>query len=130
MNEHKKTDNVLTLIKTLDEESRQYLECYMANAPMWILNSFQILELEKETIFIREKSPVDIVYILVEGMVKAVDYCADGVNFEYMWFKPVKLFGTMEILPVEASPICQRIPFYEWQTSDYDFYDFCTSGSF
>ncbi|MEG2350480.1 MAG: helix-turn-helix domain-containing protein [Hungatella sp.] len=95
MNEHKKIDNVLTLIKTLDEESRQYLECYMANAPMWILNSFQILELEKETIFIREKSPVDIVYILVEGMVKAVDYCADGVNFEYMWFKPVKLFGTM-----------------------------------
>ncbi|MEG0216303.1 MAG: Crp/Fnr family transcriptional regulator, partial [Hungatella sp.] len=69
MNEHKKIDNVLTLIKTLDEESRQYLECYMANAPMWILNSFQILELEKETIFIREQSPVDIGYSLVEGLV-------------------------------------------------------------
>lgn len=95
---YKQTDKVLNLISSLDEEKRAYLESYLEDAPLSILEQIEILRLKGGTTFIYEGEEAAQVYILVDGGVKAVDHYLEGVNFEYMWFKPIKVFGTMEIL--------------------------------
>ena len=47
--------------------------------------------------FIEENTPVDFVYILLKGTVRAVDYRIKGVAYDYMWFQPGKTFGAMEL---------------------------------
>ena len=47
--------------------------------------------------FIEENTPVDFVYILLKGTVRAVDYRIKGVAYDYMWFQPGKTFGAMEV---------------------------------
>lgn len=95
---NKRTDEVLSLIASLDEENRIYLNEYLANAPISIVEQFDILKMKGGTTFIFEGEKNEKIYILVEGRVKAIDQYMDGVSFEYMWFKPVKVFGVMEIL--------------------------------
>lgn len=91
-------DKLVSLKNSLKGEDKKYLDRYLTNAPMWILDSFQIIDMEKNHVFIRENSEVDRVYILVEGIVKAIDYRIFGIKYDYMRFYPVKVFGTMEIL--------------------------------
>ncbi|WP_243144538.1 Crp/Fnr family transcriptional regulator [Defluviitalea raffinosedens] len=97
-----KTENniekLVALQKKLKDPEKEYLEQYLKNAPMWLLESFQIVHMGKDHVFIREKTEVDMVYILVEGIVKAIDYRIFGIVYNYMWFYPVKTFGSMEIL--------------------------------
>lgn len=91
-------DKLVALKNAMRGEEKDYLNKYLLNAPMWILDSFQIVNMEKNHVFIRENSEVDMVYILVEGIVKAIDYRIFGIKYDYMRFYPVKVFGTMEIL--------------------------------
>lgn len=91
-------DKLVTLKDGLEGSQKEYLDKYLANAPMWLLESFQIVTMDKDTVFIREKNEVDTVYILVEGIVKGIDYRIFGIAYDYMWFYPVKVFGSMEIL--------------------------------
>lgn len=91
-------EQILSLIQGLDESEREYLEDYFSEAPLWLMQSFQIQNLEKGTIFIREQEEVTMVYILVKGIVKAVDHRVLGIAYDYMRFYPIKVFGTMEIL--------------------------------
>lgn len=94
----KRTDEVLKLIASLDAEDQSYLNAYLENAPISILEQFDIVEMEGETTFIYEGEDIRKIFILVEGRVKATDQYLDGVSYEYMWFKPVKAFGVMELL--------------------------------
>lgn len=96
LNRH--TDKVLNVIAALDDEKRNYLNKYLENAPISILEQIDIADMKGGTTFIYEGEEIEKIYILVEGSVKATDQYRDGVSFEYMWFKPVKVFGTMEIL--------------------------------
>lgn len=91
-------EKLVALQKKLKDPEKEYLEQYLKNAPMWLLESFQIVHMGKDHVFIREKTEVDMVYILVEGIVKAIDYRIFGIVYNYMWFYPVKTFGSMEIL--------------------------------
>ncbi len=86
------------LIDSLPEENKNYINQYLNNAPRWILESMQIVRKKKNSIFIEEGAAVDYVYILVEGIVRAIDYRIFGIVYDYMWFYPVKVFGSMEIL--------------------------------
>lgn len=95
---NQQTDRVLDLIAALDEERRNYLNKYLENAPISILEQIEIMDMKGGTVFIYEGEKIEKIYILVDGGVKATDQYRDGVSFEYMWFKPIKVFGTMEIL--------------------------------
>lgn len=96
--EIKRVENVLQLLQELSEEPKKYLEEFLVNAPVWLLSSFYLRRLEKNRAIVRENEPVDRAYILLEGCVKGVDYQNRGENFEYMWFYPISVFGSMEIL--------------------------------
>lgn len=95
---NRQMDRVLDLIAALDDERRNYLNKYLENAPISILEQIEIMDMKEGTVFIYEGEEIEKIYILVDGGVKATDQYRDGVSFEYMWFKPIKVFGTMEIL--------------------------------
>lgn len=83
--------------KELSPEMAEYIGKYLSNAPYWVLDSAQIVSKKKDTMFIEENTPVDFVYILLKGTVRAVDYRIKGVAYDYMWFQPGKTFGAMEV---------------------------------
>ena len=91
-------DKVLSLVHELNGEQKEYLERYITQAPVWLLEAFNIVNYEENTAFIRENQDVEYVYILVKGVVKAIDYRVLGVSYDYMWMEAVKTFGPMEIL--------------------------------
>ena len=65
--------------KELSPEMAEYIGKYLSNAPYWVLDSAQIVSKKKDTMFIEENTPVDFVYILLKGTVRAVDYRIKGV---------------------------------------------------
>lgn len=91
-------EQVLALIESLEEPDKKYLKEYLAEAPLWLMQSFRIRQLEKGTIFIHEEEEVDTIYLLVKGTVRAVDHRVLGIAYDYMRFEPIKVFGTMEFL--------------------------------
>jgi len=91
-------NEIVTLIEKLGTKERDYLNKYLANAPKWLLESFQIVKMKKDTTFIHENAYVDTIYILVEGVVKATDYRVEEIAYDYARFYPVEVFGAMEFL--------------------------------
>lgn len=91
-------DKVIKLIDGLGEKEKAYLESYLENAPLWLLEAFQIITIGKGKVFIQENDPVDTVFILVKGMVKATDYRTYEFAYDFTWFYPVEVFGAMEFL--------------------------------
>ncbi|MFU0828790.1 MAG: CRP/FNR family transcriptional regulator, cyclic AMP receptor protein [Lachnoclostridium sp.] len=93
-----KIKKLMELQKSLPSEKQEYLNRYLKNSPLWFLESMQIVHKEKDCIFIAENAEVDYVYILVDGIVKAIDYRICGIVYDYMWFYAIEVFGAMEIL--------------------------------
>lgn len=91
-------NEVVELIDELHTKESDYLNNYLANAPKWLLEAFQIVRIKKGNAFIHENSYVDTVYILVEGVVKATDYRVQEIAYDYARFYPVEVFGAMEFL--------------------------------
>lgn len=86
------------LLSQLNKERSCYLENYLRNAPRWLMEAFQVVTIRKNTSFIHENDPVNTVYILVDGIVKGTDLRVYQINYDFMWFHPVEVFGAMEFL--------------------------------
>lgn len=91
-------NKIVALQNSLPEEKRNYLTRYLSNSPLWFFESMQIIRKEKNSVFIEENMEVDNVYILVDGVVKAIDYRICGIVYDYTRFYSIKVFGAMEIL--------------------------------
>ncbi|NTV79171.1 MAG: cyclic nucleotide-binding domain-containing protein [Clostridiales bacterium] len=98
MLEEENISKIINLQKSLSGDQKEYLNTYLSNAPRWLLESMQIIHKDKNSIFIKENLDVDWVYILVEGVVRAIDYRFFGIAYDYMWFYSIKVFGAMETL--------------------------------
>lgn len=90
-------NRIMDLQKTLDASQQKYLNQYLNNAPRWVLETMKVVHKNKNTIFIEENGPADYVYILADGVVRAIDYRIQGVAYDYIWFHAVKVFGAMEV---------------------------------
>jgi len=97
-NSNEYSELISNLINQLPGVTKEYLRDYFSNAPTWLSENIQISKLKKDTIFIREETKVEAIYILAEGIVKAIDYRFLGNSYDYMWFYPVISFGSMEVL--------------------------------
>lgn len=95
---NKSIEKVLSAISKLNNKDKEFLEAYFQDAPIWLLQEFTIINIDKNTVFIREGYEIENIYILLEGFVRAVDYKIAESVYEYMWFDPVKTFGSMELL--------------------------------
>ena len=89
-------NDVMELLKRLPKEQHDYLNRYLSNTPRLVLESMQVVNKEKDVVFVEENTPADYVYILADGVVRAIDYRVQGMAYEYMWFYSVKVFGAME----------------------------------
>lgn len=78
--------------------NRTYLETYFSGAPEELMNAFRRVNIRKGEIFITEGTRVDWVYVLLRGRVTAVDYRVREMVYGFTEFRPVEIFGVMEIL--------------------------------
>lgn len=62
---------VLPIMRELKKERREEVEQFFQDAPDWLLDSFRVVELDKNVVFIRENQPVDTVHIIVRGCLKS-----------------------------------------------------------
>ena len=96
--EQKYLYQVLPFMHELEEEKRQQLEEYFHTAPVWLMDSFKIEQMEKGHIFVRENAPVDKVYIVAKGVIKATDYRVFGIAYDFMRFEGIYAMGGMEVI--------------------------------
>ena len=98
MKSEQKLEHVLPFLKKIDQERREQFELYFRTAPEWLLESFSIEEMDKGTVFVREGEPVDTIFLVGDGIIKATDYRIYGIPYDFMLFKKVYAYGGMEIL--------------------------------
>ena len=84
--------------KYLNKESHMYLEKFLKNAPMWLLEEFHEVNISKDIEFVSENDPANTVYILLTGVVKATDIRVFPVVYDFIRFYPIEIFGAMEFL--------------------------------
>ena len=65
--------NAISVLGEIEPEKYEELKAYFAGAPMWLIDSFQIIRMEKDYTFIRENEPVKYIYLIIEGIVRAAD---------------------------------------------------------
>ncbi|MDD2979000.1 MAG: Crp/Fnr family transcriptional regulator [Hespellia sp.] len=95
---HQRLLPYLPFLDEIDEERRQQFEEYFLSAPDWLLSAIQVQEYGKNTVFIREGEPANMIYMVGKGSVKAVDYRIYGIVFDFMQFEDVFAFGGMEVV--------------------------------
>lgn len=86
------------IIKRLNKKTQKQLEEYFGNAPKWLIDSFQIVQMEKDFIFIRENEPVKWIYVTIEGTVRAADFRVYGIVYDFMKVDELEAMGGMEIV--------------------------------
>ena len=80
---------VLPFLNEIDKKKRERFEEYFYSAPVWLMDSFQIVELDAGVVFVKENTPVDTIYIIGRGMIKATDYRIYGITYDFMRFEGV-----------------------------------------
>jgi len=96
--EKKYLHQVLPFMKELNSQQREQLENYFMSAPVWLMDAFKIVEMEKGFTFVRENAPVDTIYIIGKGMIKLIDYRIYGIVYDYMRFEGIYAMGGMEVV--------------------------------
>lgn len=88
----------LPFLNEIEKDRREQFEQYFRTAPMWLMDTFSVEELEEGTIFVQEGEPADMIYFIVKGLIKATDYRIYGINYDFMMFDKVYAFGGMEVI--------------------------------
>ncbi len=91
-------EEAFPFLRSIDRGRREQFLAYFRNAPLWVFESFTIERLEKGRTFISEGEPVDAVYFIGDGIIKATDYRIYGISFDFMLFTNVYAYGGMEII--------------------------------
>ena len=76
--------SVLPFLKECKKETQQQFEEYFQTAPAWLMECFQVEEMEKGQIFVRENTPIDTIYFVGKGTIKATDYRIYGITYDFI----------------------------------------------
>ena len=90
--------NSISVLGEIEHEKYEELKAYFAGAPMWLIDSFQIIKMEKDYTFIRENEPVKYIYLIIEGIVRAADYRIYGIVYDFMRVNTLEAMGGMELV--------------------------------
>lgn len=88
----------LPVLKTLTPKKQREVEEIFGDAPKWLIDSLQVVKIDKNTAFIKENMPVKWIYIIVKGTVRAVDYRIYGIVYDFMRVDNLEAMGGMEII--------------------------------
>lgn len=121
----------LLFLDTMQPDRRQQILKYFNTAPDSLADFLIVENLAPDRTFIREGTPLDYVYLIATGVVKATDYRVFGTEFDFTRFDRVYAMGAMEVLmrqPVFLTTLttvtkCTIIkipiePYTEWVCSD------------
>ena len=95
---HRYLYQALPFLKDLDRDRQEQFENYFETAPLWLMESFRTEKMPKGTVFVRENAPVDTIYLIGQGSIKAVEYRVYGVAYNFMRFDKVYAMGGMEVI--------------------------------
>lgn len=98
LDENAKTKKIQDKISTLPETHRAYINKMFHDAPLDLFDHMIMKQYPKDSIFIREQKEADQIYLLIEGEVQALEHRIFGNRYNYMRFRAVKWFGSMEVL--------------------------------
>ena len=91
-------EKLMPILNTIPQEKREQFYEYFQNVPIWLIDSFVFEKVKKDTIFIMEGEPVDTIYFILDGVIKATDYRIYGIAFDFMLFTKLYAFGGMEVI--------------------------------
>ena len=89
---------IFSLLSEKDNDRKKCFSEYFSNAPGYLIDSMEILELNKEVYFIKEGERANNILFLVKGIVEAIDLRVHGEMFNYKHFREVYAFGGMEVI--------------------------------
>lgn len=90
--------DALPFLEHVDLERQEQFERYFQSAPLWLMDAFQIEELKKGEVFVREGEVADTIFFIGQGIIEAIDYRVYGTPYDFMQFDRVYAFGGMEFL--------------------------------
>lgn len=96
--EEKYLYRVLPFLKDVEKKRRKEIENYFISAPVWLMDSFNVIHLDKGEIFVKENAPADTIYIVGSGKIKATDFRVFGLIYDFMEFEGVYGMGGMEVV--------------------------------
>ncbi len=91
-------EQALPFLNRIDSSRREQFENYFRTAPLWLINTCVGEEMKKGNVFVREGDPVNMIYLIGEGLIKATDYRIYGIRYDFVLFSKVYAFGGMEII--------------------------------
>lgn len=88
----------IPVLKQLSQKKQDEIMEYFGDAPKWVIDSFQIIKMEKNFTFIRENDPVNAIYVTIKGTVRAADFRIYGIVYDFMRVDNLEAMGGMEIV--------------------------------
>lgn len=96
--EEKYLADILAFLNEKDNVRKKYFLEYFSNAPIWLVESMKVLELDQDVTFIKEGESAKNIFFLVTGIVEAIDFRVHGEMFNYKHFQEIYAFGGMEVI--------------------------------
>ena len=90
--------NRIPLLTTMSPDRLRQMLKYFRTAPDSLADCLTIENLPPNKVFVWEGAPVDAVYLIATGIVKATDYRVFGTEFDFTRFDKVYAMGAMEVV--------------------------------
>lgn len=88
--------NRFPVLAELPSDKKAQVFAHFQTAPLWLLDEIRLIDLPKDTVFIREGQPATHVYVVASGTIKAIEYRVFGVQYDFIQFTKVYSLGGME----------------------------------
>ena len=131
MDHRKLSEQIESILEQIPKEQVAYFRKYFHNAPNSLLSTINIERRSSNKILVEESEPIEKIYVLMKGAVKAIDFRVKGSTYEYARFEGVTILGSMECVfgiqnymttLITASPctflVIPRESFESWIWSD------------
>ena len=102
MNHHRFSEEIERVLARISQTEEQKFRTYFETAPGDVLNLLSLEKRYADRYLVEENEPIERIYILLEGQVKAVDFRVKGSSYEYARFDGVSFLGSMECIFGEA----------------------------
>lgn len=85
------------LVGIEEKRRNQFLQIFRT-APLWLIESIRVEDVEKGVSFVREGEPANMIYFVMSGTIKATEYRFHGISFDFIRFDRLYAMGGMEVL--------------------------------
>lgn len=91
-------NQIEAVLAQLPQKQQACFRDYFANAPQQVLGAIRVEKRKPNQLLAEEHEPVERIYILMKGEVRAIDYRVKGAAYEYARFEGVTILGSMECI--------------------------------